>query len=445
MASTILGTQAMTMPADTTANRPTATSAMMRFNTTTTVMEYYNGSLWIALDATPGYTSISPSYFAASGETITITGTNFQSGVAVILTGTDGTNFTPTSVTRVSATSLTFVTTAAMISSGKDPFSITITNASGLATTVTQVLNITTNPTFTTASGTLGTLYDSQRAIAYNSYLTTAAATCTESDVTLAYTITSGALPTGMSINSSTAAFSGTVTAVVSDTTFNFTVTATGTDASSGLTVTAARAFSIVIKAPVTQILTSSQTWTVPTGVTSVVVRVAAGGGGGGGGGSGYGCGQPNGGPGAGGGAGAYTSYAGSGGSNGGNYTGGGAGFGGGSNWSSPAATYTVTPAAGVVVTIGAGGPGGLGGPFRGGNCGGFGGYGGGGGSQGGQTSFGGFITTSGTSGTAVQAGSYATGASSALRVIPGNCDNGSTYNGRNGGTGAGGAVEIKY
>ena len=445
MASTILGTQAVTMPADTTANRPTATSAMMRYNTTTNLMEYYNGSLWISLDATPGYTSISPSYFAASGETITITGTNFQSGVGVILTGTDGTNFTPTSVTRVSATSITFVTTAAMLSNAKDPFSITITNSSGLATTATQVLNITTNPTFTTASGTLGTLYDSQRATAYNSYLSTAAATCTESDVTLAYTITSGALPTGMSINSSTAAFSGTVTAVASDTTFNFTVTATGTDASSGLTVTAARAFSIVIKAPVTQTLTSSQTWTVPTGVTSVVVRVAAGGGGGGGGGSGYGCGQPSGGPGAGGGAGAYTSYAGASGGGGGNYNGGAGGYGGGSNWSSPAATYTVTPAAGVVVTIGAGGPGGLGAPYRGGSCGGFGGYGGSSGSQGGQTSFGGFITTSGTNGTSTQAGSYATGSNYTVRVIPGNCDNSGYYNGGTGGTGASGAVEIKY
>jgi hypothetical protein len=418
---------------------------MIRYNTTTSLMEYYNGSLWISLDATPGYTSISPSYFAASGETITITGTNFKSGATVILTATDGTNYTPTSVTVVSPTSITFATTAAMITSAKDPFSITITNASGLATTATQVLNITTNPTFTTASGTLGTLYDSQRATAYNSSLSTAAATCTESDVTLAYTITSGALPTGMSINSSTAAFSGTVTAVASDTTFNFTVTATGTDASSGLTVTAARAFSIVIKAPVTQTLTSSQTWTVPTGVTSVTVRVAAGGGGGGGGGSGFGCGQPTGGPGAGGGAGAYTSYAGSGGGQGGNYAGGAGGFGGGSNWSSPAATYSVTPAAGITVTVGGGGPGGAGGPYRGGGCGGFGGYGGSGGSQGGQTSFGGFITTSGTNGSAVQAGSRATGANYAYVPIPGNCDNNGTYNGGTGGTGAGGAVEIKY
>jgi hypothetical protein len=39
MPSTILGSQSVTMPADTTGNRPTAASAMMRYNTTLGVME----------------------------------------------------------------------------------------------------------------------------------------------------------------------------------------------------------------------------------------------------------------------------------------------------------------------------------------------------------------------------------------------------------------------
>jgi len=34
-------------PAGTTAERPTPTIGMMRFNTTTLAMEYYNGSAWV--------------------------------------------------------------------------------------------------------------------------------------------------------------------------------------------------------------------------------------------------------------------------------------------------------------------------------------------------------------------------------------------------------------
>ncbi len=71
------------------------------------------------------------------------------------------------------------------------------------------------------------------------------------------------------------------------DTTSTFTVTATGDDA------TATRQFKITVKAPVVQSFTSTgaQTFSVPSGISTVSVLVAGGGGGatnrGGGGGAG--------------------------------------------------------------------------------------------------------------------------------------------------------------
>ena len=81
--------------------------------------------------------------------------------------------------------------------------------------------------TWTTAAGTLGTITDANRA----SY-SLSAATVTVTTGTLSYAIQSGSIPAGLSFNTTTAAFSGTATAVSSDTVSSFTVRATTTSAS---------------------------------------------------------------------------------------------------------------------------------------------------------------------------------------------------------------------
>jgi hypothetical protein len=95
--------------------------------------------------------------------------------------------------------------------------------------------------TFTTAAGTLGTIADDER----SSY-TLSAATATATSGTVSYALQSGAMPTGLSFNTTTAAITGTATAVGTDTTTNFTVRATTTSASEYLD----RAFSILVEAP---------------------------------------------------------------------------------------------------------------------------------------------------------------------------------------------------
>jgi hypothetical protein len=48
MALEIQNTDYLQYPAGTTAQRPTPAAGMMRFNTTTSLMEFYNGSAWLS-------------------------------------------------------------------------------------------------------------------------------------------------------------------------------------------------------------------------------------------------------------------------------------------------------------------------------------------------------------------------------------------------------------
>ena len=303
------------LPNGTTAQRPTAASGMIRFNSTLNLAEYYDGTLWKAIDSPPTVTSISPEIFSSAGTTITVTGQNFQSGANVKLIDTDGTEYTPDSVTLVSASQVTFDTTSALITSGKDKFDVRVTNTTGLSGTLDNILEI-NDGTITFNSSATATLYDSARSVGFDGGATTSGS---ESDLSFSYAVTAGSLPTGGSLNSSTGAITG-ISAVGSDTTSNFTITATLTDASSGETTTGTRAFALTVKAPVVTSYTSvgSGSFSVPTGTTAIDVLVVAGGGGG-----------------------AYE-----------------AGGGGGAGGLIYRPAFPVTPGASVSYTVGGGGPG---------------------------------------------------------------------------------------
>ncbi|MHA1968685.1 MAG: putative Ig domain-containing protein, partial [Candidatus Hodarchaeales archaeon] len=105
--------------------------------------------------------------------------------------------------------------------------------------------------TFNTASGSLGTLSDTQRGDP-NGNLSSAAATTTFG--TLSFSIQSGSLPSSLGLNSTTGAFTGTVSAVASEATSNFTVRATITETGT----ISDRAFSITVQAPTITFATAS-------------------------------------------------------------------------------------------------------------------------------------------------------------------------------------------
>jgi len=72
---------------------------------------------------------VSPqTYTGAQVTTITVTGVRFQTGLTAIFIGEDGTQITPTSVTRVSETEIEMETTLAMDNSNQ-PYDIKITNS----------------------------------------------------------------------------------------------------------------------------------------------------------------------------------------------------------------------------------------------------------------------------------------------------------------------------
>lgn len=48
----ILGQRAVTLPTDTTANRPTAVVGMIRYNTTNNIIEYSDGTSWYTVGQT---------------------------------------------------------------------------------------------------------------------------------------------------------------------------------------------------------------------------------------------------------------------------------------------------------------------------------------------------------------------------------------------------------
>jgi len=282
------GSDSIRLPRGSTAERVTAETGEIRFNTTLSKAEYYDGSSWVIIDSPPTISSITNDTFDDATDTFIINGGNFSTSITVTCIAADGAELAPSVVTRNSSSSITctigstFLTDAQ--TSGSDPYDIKVTNASGLAATLEDGLAYSPAFSFTTAAGSLGALSDAGRA-ASNLSSTDCGGTSADPDDTVTYSITSGAVPSGISFNTTTAAISGTATAVGTNTTSNFTVQAAVDEDGLGTTITNyTRAFSITVNAPVVQSFTSTGagTFSVPSGVTAVQLLAIAGGGGGG-------------------------------------------------------------------------------------------------------------------------------------------------------------------
>ena len=156
----------------------------------------------------------------AGSETVTVTGSGFNSGATVYV------DTTSCSTTYVSATSLTFTSPAKSVGS----YHLYVYNTDGSVGMLPAGFVSSSLPTWVTASGALtGSPTNS-------SYSQSVSAT---GDGTITYSLTSGSLPTGLSLNSSTGAITGTPTV---EATSNFTITATDSQ-----NQTVARSFSITV------------------------------------------------------------------------------------------------------------------------------------------------------------------------------------------------------
>jgi len=260
-------------------------SGTLRFNSSTNLMEYYNGTIWKSIDAPPTITNFtvnggSPTVSTfltntSSIATIVITGSLFDTNsLTVLFEGNGGGNVSPLTTVINSSNQITVTVRTNLFNNTYEPYDLMVTNASGLFTRLENAFVSDGAPIFVTASGTLGTIRESTR----SSYtLSSAAATDADGD-TITYSISAGSLPAGLSFNTSTAEITGTASSVVSNTTSTFTVSAATT------LQTSTRQFTITVNAPQVTTFTSTGpgTFTVPSGVTTLGLLMVAGGGSGG-------------------------------------------------------------------------------------------------------------------------------------------------------------------
>ena len=229
----------------------------------------------------PTFSSVSPTSLltgdGTGNHTIVITGTKFDATATFKLRTSGGTDISMDSVTRNSATQLTgtVAKNTANLTNANEPFDIIITNGNGLVVTSTDQINIDAQPVYVTSAGSLGTgAGDSSVSFSVN-------ATDPESAGNVTFELQSGTLPPGLSLTNTaaeggTAIISGTATNPTANTTYNFTLRAV--DANSN---TNSRAFSITINRTFTsQSFTSSGTFSVPSGLTSISEVLVVGGGG---------------------------------------------------------------------------------------------------------------------------------------------------------------------
>ena len=208
------------------------------FNHTTGLPEYYNGTAWIAIDSPPLVSSVSPTDVdstAGGNVTFTITGERFGLGATVKFISNTGVELTPSPVTRVNATQLTAVIAKNSFVNAQEPYDVKILNASGLSSILADQINVDSAPTWNTSAGTIATINDDATGTH-----ATLSATDAEGD-TILYSIVSGSLPGGLSLNSSSVAITGDPTNVSASTTSTFNAIATANSK------TVDRTFAIVV------------------------------------------------------------------------------------------------------------------------------------------------------------------------------------------------------
>ena len=207
------------IPFGNTAGRPTAATGKLYSNGETARLELYTsaGAWENIVQEVPGVSSISGAYNESTGSaTLTINGTNFVSGAIASAIGTNAVEVQASSTTFNSLVQLSAVFTG--LSNANEPYDIKVTNPSNLFGLLSDALYINASPVWTTAAGSLGSFAEQVA-------MSVSATATDESSIT--YSLASGSsLPTGITLNSSTGAITGTLPDVASNTTYTFTINA---------------------------------------------------------------------------------------------------------------------------------------------------------------------------------------------------------------------------
>lgn len=255
------GTQGTKVAVGSTAQRG-STTGEFRFNSTTGKFEGYDGASFANVPANPTISSIDDTEVdsaAGGNQTFVITGTNFSSGDVASFLGDDGTEITAATTTINSATQITAVIAKSAFVNSKEPYDVKIKKQTEAIGILENQINVDNAPTWTTASGNLGSIQDD----ATGTHFTLVAADA-EGD-TIAYTETGATNITGagLALNSSTGVISGDPTDVGSSTTVSFTGRATAASK------TVDRSFNIIITPPPTLYIGSTGTDFTSSGATA--------------------------------------------------------------------------------------------------------------------------------------------------------------------------------
>jgi len=239
----------------------------------------FSGSDLEGVVSQPTVTSITPNSSTEGNlplSSVVIAGSGFTPASTVTMIGASGTTVTVPTVAYNNANQLTVTIPAGLGGQNEDPWDVKVTNAA--AGQGDNLFSVDDNPIFATAAGTVGTIVDTGRAApAY----TIAPLTATDPEgVTVTYSLVSPgpALSPGLSFNTTNAAVTGTADAVPADTTTTFRVRATAGAQTSD------RDFSITVKKPVQEYLTTAGAGTYTISHTGNVKLLVVGGGGAGGG-----------------------------------------------------------------------------------------------------------------------------------------------------------------
>ena len=198
------GTEGTKVASGTTAQRG-STTGQWRYNSTTGFFEGRGASEFSTLEPTPTVTSVDDTEVdsgAGGNQTIVITGTNFSSGVVASFVGSSA-SFNASTTTVDSATQITAVAPKASFLNAQEPYKVKVISSSGLAgTSASGLINVDTNPVWQTSAGAL-----SNMTIADGNQSVTVSATDADGD-TVTYSVLSGSLPNGTSLNTSTGVLS---------------------------------------------------------------------------------------------------------------------------------------------------------------------------------------------------------------------------------------------
>ena len=196
-------------------------------------LELYTETGWQNIvQETPGIASITGVYNESAGSgTFVLSGTNFVTGGIAYAVGTNGVEYQATTSTTNSIVQMTVTFTG--LSAAYEPYDVKVLNPSNLFGLLPDAFFINDSPVWSTSSGSLGS---------FAGATSIQLATTDDESNAITYSITSGALPAGLSL-SSAGLISGTVTA--SPATYTFIVSA-----SDGSNTAVARSFSINVPFP---------------------------------------------------------------------------------------------------------------------------------------------------------------------------------------------------